>query len=62
MKTTKFNCVEMKRHGAEKIAKKTKHMTKKQELVFWQEQTQQLKDYQKLIRQGVRKGSELHIL
>ncbi len=29
MKITKFNCVEMKRRGAEKIAEQTKHMTKK---------------------------------
>lgn len=52
MKITKFNCVEMKRRGAEKVAEKTKNMTKKQELVFWQKQTQQLKNYQKLIRQS----------
>jgi hypothetical protein len=51
MKITKFNCVEMKRRGAEKVAEKTKHMTKKQELAFWQKQSQQLKNYQKLIKQ-----------
>ncbi|MBU0700534.1 hypothetical protein KKE26_04480 [bacterium] len=52
MKMIKFNCVEMKRHGAEKVAEKIKHMTKEQELAFWQEQTQQLKNYQELIKQG----------
>ncbi len=52
MKITKFNCVEMKRRGAEKVAEKIKNMTKKQELIFWQKQTQQLKNYQKLIKQS----------
>ncbi len=50
MKITKFNCVEMKRRGAEKVAEQTMHMTKEEELSFWQKQTQHLKDYQKLIK------------
>ncbi|MCP5004932.1 MAG: hypothetical protein GY941_13490 [Planctomycetes bacterium] len=49
MKRTKFNCVEMKHRGAEKVAEQTKHLTKKEELTFWQQQTQSLKDYKTLI-------------
>lgn len=31
MKITKFNCVEMKRRGAEKVDEKTRNMTRAQE-------------------------------
>jgi len=46
MKITKFSCVEMKRRGAEEVEKKTRNMTRAQELIFWQEQTKHLKHFQ----------------
>ena len=48
MKKTKFNCVEMKRLGADAIQKKTKNMTREEEYKFWIEQTQKLKHLQGL--------------
>lgn len=51
MKKTKFNCVEMKRRGAEAIEKKIKNMTIEQEYKFWKEQTQNLKKIKKLRQQ-----------
>lgn len=51
MKKTKFNCVEMKRRGAEAIEKKTKDMTEEQEYEYWEEQTRKLKQFQELKQQ-----------
>ncbi len=51
MKKTEFDCVEMKRHGAEAIEKKTKNMTGEQEYEFWKEQTRNLKQFQELQQQ-----------
>ena len=48
MKKIKFNCVEMKRQGAEALNKKMKNMTKEQEYNFWKEQTQSLKHLKEL--------------
>ncbi len=44
MKKKDFDCVEMKRHGAEKVAEQTKNMSRQQELEFWRQQTQALRD------------------
>lgn len=43
MKTKKFDCVEMKRKGAEIVQKKIKSMTVKQELEYWQKRTAEMK-------------------
>jgi hypothetical protein len=51
MKITKFNCVEMKHRGAEKVKEKTRDMTREQELTFWQEQTKHLKHFQESKKQ-----------
>lgn len=51
MKKTKFDCVEMKRRGAEAVEQKTENMTKEEEHKFWIEQTQNLKQLQELKRQ-----------
>ena len=48
MKKTKFDCVEMKRQGAEAIEKKTKKMTREEEYKFWMEQTRNLKKLREL--------------
>lgn len=51
MKTKTFDCVEMKHHGAEKIRPKIGRMTKEEELAFWQECSQILKQRQKAARE-----------
>ena len=48
MKTKTFDCVEMKHRGAEKIRVKIGHMTKEEELAFWQECSQILRQRQKM--------------
>jgi hypothetical protein len=51
MKKTKFDCVEMKRRGAEVVGEKTENMTREEENKFWIKQTQNLKQLQELKRQ-----------
>lgn len=51
MKITKLSCVEMQHRGAQKIMEKISHMTKDQELKFWQEQSQYLRKYQESLKQ-----------
>ena len=51
MKKTKFNCVEMKRRGAETVKEKTGNMTGEEEYKFWIGQTQNLKQLQELKQQ-----------
>jgi len=46
MKNKKFDCVEMKRQGAQKVLEKTSKMTREEELRFWQERSQKLKQSQ----------------
>ena len=45
----KFDCVEMKHQGAEKIKKKTSQLSAEKELEFWQKQTQSLRKYKEFI-------------
>ena len=48
MKTKKtFNCVEMKRRGAEIIYKQIATLTPKEQLIFWQKRNELLKKRQK---------------
>lgn len=54
MKKT-FDCVVMKRRGAEKIYKQITGMTAEQELLFWQHRTDSLKQRQHAIRNRRRK-------
>jgi hypothetical protein len=51
MKMSKFNCVELKHRGAEKVIEKTSQMTMTQELEFWRERTQNLITQKKSIKQ-----------
>lgn len=46
MKNKKFDCVEMKRQGAQKVLEKTSKMTREEELRFWQERSRTLKQSQ----------------
>ena len=48
MKTKKtFDCVEMKRRGAERIQSLTAGMTMEEQLVFWKKRTESLQQTQK---------------
>ena len=41
-KTKMFDCVEMKRRGAEKVQRATQGMTREEELAFWSRGTAEL--------------------
>jgi hypothetical protein len=45
-----FDCIEMKRKGAEKLHKKLAGLTLQEELKFWQERTKELKKEQESLR------------
>ena len=40
MKTKRFDCVEMKRKGAQKVYEATKHMTLEEEVEYWLKRTE----------------------
>lgn len=46
MKTKEFDCVRMKRLGAAKVREQTAALTREQELRFWQERSQYLRQRQ----------------
>jgi hypothetical protein len=50
MKTKKFDCVQMKRQGAAKVREQTASFTGEQELRFWQERSQQLRQRQAALK------------
>jgi len=50
MKTKKFDCVKMKRLGAEKVREKIEVMTREQELSFWRERSSELRQRQEALR------------
>ncbi len=52
MKIKTFDCVEMKRRGAEKIYEKTQGMTAEEELNYWRQRTEELNQLQKQRRSG----------
>ncbi len=41
-----FDCVEMKRRGAEHVQRQIAGMTREQELEFWKKQTEKLRELQ----------------
>ncbi len=51
MKRTEFNCVAMKRKGAELVLAVTATMSKEQELEFWEQQSKRLRERQESLRQ-----------
>jgi hypothetical protein len=53
MKTKKFDCVQMKRRGAAKVREQTATLTREQELRFWQERSQQLRQQQEALKVAV---------
>ena len=50
MKTKIFDCVEMKRQGAEKVQQELAEMTREEEIAFWQNGTEELRQRQVQIR------------
>ncbi len=52
MKMTKFDCVRMKRLGAAKVRERTATLTREQELHFWQERSQYLRQQQESLTIG----------
>ena len=50
MKTKKFDCVQMKRQGAAKVREQTATLTKEQELRYWQERSQHLRQCQAALK------------
>ena len=50
MKTKKFDCVEMKHLGAEKVQEQIAGMTRKEEIRFWKERSQHLRQHQESIK------------
>ena len=50
-RTKRFDCVEMKRRGAEKVQHATQGMTREEELAFWSRGTAELLKEQKALRQ-----------
>ena len=55
-KTKTFDCVEMKRKGAERVMERTKGMTREEELAYWKKGTEELRKLQKQLRR--RAGKE----
>lgn len=50
MKAKKFDCVQMKRSGAEKVRERTAALTTEQELAFWKERSQHLRLRQEALK------------
>lgn len=50
MKTKTFDCVEMKRRGAEYVYSITKDMTPEEEVEFWRQRTEELRQEQQRLR------------
>lgn len=50
MKNKKFDCVEMKRQGAKRVFEKIAKMSKGEELAFWQQRSEELKQLQQTNR------------
>ena len=50
MKTKTFDCVQMKRRGAEIVQRQLEGKSLKQQLEFWKKGTNQLKELQKKSR------------
>ena len=49
MKTKKFDCVEMKHLGAEKVQEQIAGMTREEEIRFWEERSQYCRHQEAII-------------
>ena len=59
MKMKKFDCVRMKRLGAAKVREQTANLSREQELRFWQERSQHLRQRQAALKESVAELSQL---
>ncbi len=59
MKTKIFDCVEMKRRGAELVQKQLEGKSLAQKLEYWQKGTDELKKLQKR-KKGKKRGNNLY--
>jgi len=50
-KTKRFDCVAMKRRGAERVRRATQGMTREEEFAFWARGTEELLREQRILRQ-----------
>jgi hypothetical protein len=50
MKTKKFDAVEMKRRGQEALLARLEKMTPQEQLEFWRQQNEELREWQKQLR------------
>lgn len=48
-KTKQFDCVEMKRRGAENIYKATKSLTEVEEVSYWAQRMKRLRQHQQML-------------
>jgi len=51
MKTKKFDCVDMKRRGAERVRQQLEGKSFDEEMKYWAEKTKKLRKLQKEVRQ-----------
>ena len=54
MKTKTFDCVQMKRQGAEQVMKQLEGMTLSEQLTYWQKGTEELKTHQQSLQKNRR--------
>jgi hypothetical protein len=57
MKTKTFDCVEMKRRGAQRIYEATKDMTFEQEVAYWRERSRQFREEQERLTKESKRPS-----
>jgi len=50
MKTKTFDCVEMKRRGAEAVLKRTAGMTPEQEIEYWRKRSEEFHNEQQRLK------------
>ena len=53
MKTKHFDCVEMKRRGAERVQRETEGLGTAEKLAYWKAGTLELLAEQKILREGL---------
>lgn len=61
-KKKKFDCVELQHRGAKLVYEQTKDMTPEEQVAFWQERTEELRQRQQAIRSQRKDAKELSML
>lgn len=52
-----FDCVEMKRRGAEQVMERIRNMTREEELAYWAAQGQKLEEHQRKLKSGQKRSA-----